>query len=215
MNISIDAILENLWSHEQRFHEIIDYLFQLLERRSLFTSAEHLALRVLEDSPFALETKLARQLETYRAMKIGSTATDILFDGDLFAPGYNPDHLPEKLSGLSSNYTVVVFTESECPECAVDLTEMANHYPAWKEHGVEVVLVILDEDQESCRQFVGDVPFISICDDRSWDSPIVSDYHVFATPTMYLLDSNREILLHPNSANHINAWVEWYLGGGN
>ena len=37
-------------------------------------------------------------------------------------------------------------------------------------------------------------------------------YYVFGTPTMFLLDSKREILLRPNSVQQMDAWVDWYLG---
>ena len=54
-----------------------------------------------------------------------------------------------------------------------------------------------------------------IADYKKWDSEIVNDYYVFATPTMYLLDSQRKILLRPNSVKQIAAWVDWYLVQGN
>jgi hypothetical protein len=44
---------------------------------------------------------------------------------------------------------------------------------------------------------------------------LVKDYYVFATPTMYLLDDKREILLRPNSVSHLEAWLDWYLVQGN
>ena len=41
------------------------------------------------------------------------------------------------------------------------------------------------------------------------------DYYIFSTPTMFLLDSKREIILRPNSVNQMDAWVDWYLVQGN
>jgi hypothetical protein len=42
---------------------------------------------------------------------------------------------------------------------------------------------------------------------------VAQDYYVFGTPTFYLLDNKREILLRPTSINQIDAWVDWYLAG--
>lgn len=215
MKISIDAMLDNLVINEQRMNEVTDYLFNLLERRSLFEASEHLALSLLNDERFNINADLAKQLETYRAMKIGNTAADIVFEGDTFAPGYNPDHAPGKLSDIDSDYTVVVFGASWCPKCREELPEIAGHYPKWKEQGVEVVFISLDEDEESFSRFVKDFPFISTSDYKKWDSRIVNDYYVFATPTTYLLNSNREILLRPKSVQQMDAWVDWYLVEGN
>ncbi len=58
--------------------------------------------------------------------------------------------------------------------------------------------------------FAAVFPFISICDYQKWESPVVKAWHVFATPTMYLLDNNLEIILRPNSARQMDAWVDWY-----
>jgi len=58
-------------------------------------------------------------------------------------------------------------------------------------------------------------PFISTCDYEKWEGEAVKDYHVFATPTIYLLNENDEILLKPNSVSQMNSWVDWYLVKGN
>ena len=44
---------------------------------------------------------------------------------------------------------------------------------------------------------------------------LMEDYYVFGTPTMYLLNDKREILLRPSSVNQIIGWVYWYLLQGN
>ena len=77
-----------------------------------------------------------------------------------------------------------------------------------------MVFISLDEEQEAYRNFVKEFPFISVCDYKKWDSPIVNDYYVFGTPTMFLLDNKREILLRPNSVNQVDAWVDWFLVQG-
>jgi len=80
---------------------------------------------------------------------------------------------------------------------------------------MEVVYVSLDDDKAHFRSYVEIFPFISICDYQKWESPIVKDYYVFGTPTMYLLNDKREILLRPNSVNQMDTWVDWYLIQGN
>ena len=211
MNISIDHMIENLMSDGNKLNKITRHLFTLLERRSLFGASEYLALKVLNEASNIIDGNLASQLETYRAMKTGNTAPDFAFTEDFFAPGYDPANAPRKLSGIKSKYTVVVFGSSWCPQCPGELSEIARVYEKWKTHGVEVVFVSLDTDKKAFKNFAGGFPFISICDCQKWDSPVAKAYHVFATPTMYLLDSNRKILLKPNSVRHMDAWVDWYL----
>ncbi len=216
MNVSIDYLIDNIVTDEKKFNEITDYLFKLLERRSLFGSSEYLALKVLNEVSCTIDNDLAAQLESYRAMKPGNTAPDFAFSGDVIAPGYgHPADVPGKLSDLNSEYTLVVFGASWCPGCPEELSQLAGLYGKWKAHGVEVIFVSLDEDKQVFENFAGIFAFISICDYRKWNSPVVRAWHVFATPTMYLLDARRSILLRPNSASHMDAWFDRYLVEGN
>ena len=69
MQISIDAMMENLVKDEQKLNEVTEYLFDLLERHSLLQASEYLALKVLNEVSCTIESDHAKQLETYRAMK--------------------------------------------------------------------------------------------------------------------------------------------------
>ena len=213
MQFSIDAMLIPLKKDEQKLNEVTDYLFDVLEKRSLFKASEYLALKVLNELSCTINSDLAGQLETYRAMKVGNTAPDIVFPNTRVNP--TNDFTIHKLSDLTSNYTLVVFGASWCPKCKEEMPAIAKLYRTWKAQGVEVLLVSLDEDQKAFYEFTINYPFISITDLKKWDGTIVKDYYVFGTPTMYLLDKNRKIILRPNSVKQMDAWVDWYLVKGN
>ena len=215
MRNSIDAMMIHLVKDDKILNEVTNYLFDLLERHSLFDASEYLALKVLNETSCTIDSDLAKQLESYRAMKKGNIAPDILFKGNFSAPGYEQNKAPNKLSEIKNNYTVIVFGASWCPKCTEELPEIAKLYPKWKTNSVEVVFVSLDEEKKTYHNFVKDFPFISTCDFKKWESPIVNDYYVFGTPTMYFLDNKREILLRPNSVKQMDAWVDWYLVEGN
>ncbi|GAA3624858.1 TlpA disulfide reductase family protein [Flavivirga aquimarina] len=215
MNKSIDILVANLLPDEYKLNEITEYLFKSLEKRSLFRASEYLALKLLNEQGCTINNDFAVQLESYRAMKKGNTAPDIKFKNDIIAPSYKATEIPKMLSDIKSNYTVVVFGASWCPQCPQELSQMAKQYAKWKEQGVEVVFVSLDEDKNIFKSFAELFPFISICDYQKWESPIVQSYHVFATPTIYLLNNKREILLRPNSVSQLDSWVDWYLVQGN
>lgn len=215
MNVSIDRILESLAGNEQKLNEISDYLFKLLEKRSLFNASEYLALKLLNENSCTINNDLAAQLESYRAMKKGNTAPDIVFPSAYLAPGYPETSKPTKLSEVQNAYKVVVFGASWCPQCPQELSQIMQLYSNWKKHNVEVVFVSLDTDPTTFRAFAGQFPFISICDFKQWDSPIASAYYIFATPTIYLLNDKHEIVLRPNSAKHLDSWIDWYLVKGN
>jgi peroxiredoxin len=211
MKISIDSMMTNLIKDEKKLNEITDYLFDLLERHSLFQASEYLALKVLNEVSCTIDNNLAKQLETYRAMKKGNTAPDFSFYPNSIFPIDNTTEKPTKLSDLKTPYTLMVFGASTCPKCAEEIPQIAEKYSKWKAEGVEVVFISLDEIEQDYRQFIDSFPFISSCDFQKWKSPIVESYYVFATPSMFLLDNKREILLRPNSVEQMDTWVEWFL----
>ncbi|WP_339697120.1 TlpA disulfide reductase family protein [uncultured Marixanthomonas sp.] len=215
MSKSIDILTENLLTDEQKLNEISEYLFKLLEKRSLFKASEYLAVTLLNEISCTIHDDFAAQLESYRAMKIGKTAPDIAFNDAVFAPGHEPDNIPKRLSDIKNDFVVVIFGASWCPACPSELAQIARVYNKWKSQNVEVVFVSLDEKKELFEKFVAPFPFISICDYQKWESPPVKEYHVFATPTIYLLDNKREILLRPKSVNQMDSWVDWHLVKGN
>jgi thiol-disulfide isomerase/thioredoxin len=215
MKISIHAMMEHLAHDEQKLNEVTAYLFDLLERRSFFEASEYLALKVLNETSCTIDNDLAKQLETYRVMRKGNIAPDILIEGDFLASGYTPGDVPQKLSDIGSSYMLVVFGASWCPKCVEELPEISKIYDKWKKQGVVVIYISLDDDKEAHSKLVKEFPFISYCDYRKWESTIVKDYYVFATPTIYLLDNQRKILLRPKSVKQVDAWVDWYLVQGN
>lgn len=208
MKISIDAMLLKLVTNEKIFNEITDYLFDLLEKHSLFQASEYLALKVLNEGSCNLNNNLANQLETYRAMKKGNIAPDMIFDKSNFI---NQNKIFNKLSDFNSKYTIVVFGASWCPKCKEEVPEFAKLYNKFKLKGVEVVFIALEEDKKSFIDFAKAFPFPSYSDNKKWESKIVKDYYVFSTPTIFLLDNKREIILRPNSVKQMDAWVDWYL----
>jgi thiol-disulfide isomerase/thioredoxin len=212
MKLSIDAMMDKLVNNEVVFNEVTQYLFDLLERHSLFQASEYLALKVLNEVRFPINNNLALQLETYRAMKIGKVAPNFLFDGEVLNM---PKASISKLSDIQSEYTLVVFAASWCQKCTEEIPEIGNLYPKWKSEGLEVVAISLDNDPASFRSFFGQFPFTSICDYKMWEGSIVNQYYVFASPTMFLLNKNKEILLRPTSVKQMDAWVDWFLIGKN
>lgn len=209
MKVSIDAMMVHLVKNEKKLNEVTDYLFDLLERQSLFQASEYLALKVLNEVSCTIDSDLAKQLETYRVMKKGNTAPDIVFQNNSLLTNPSQSVRPKKLSDVKAKNTLIVFGASWCPKCKEELPAIANFYSKWKSKDLEVVFISLDETKESHESFTKDFPFITTCDLKKWNGENVKNYYVFATPTMFLLDSNRTIVLRPNSVAQMDAWVDW------
>lgn len=214
IQFSINKLLEHLIKDEKRLNEVINYLFDLLERRSLFQASEYLALKVLNGTGCTIESDLAKQLESYRAMKKGNSAPEIVFGNFTYLNGSKQTYFT-RLADLQTPYTLIIFGASWCPKCKEEVPQIIQNYQKWRNWGVEVIYISLDTEQALFEQTVGTYPFFTYCDFKKWDSKVVQDYYVFGTPTMYLLNNKREILLRPNSVKQMDAWVDWFLVQGN
>ncbi len=206
LNTSIDILIKQLKDQPVKLNEVTDYLFNLLERRSLFQSAEHLALKVLGDESCTIDDKVSSKLESYRAMKKGNQAPNIVFGA---ATKFNQAAQTTSLKEITSALKLVVFAAGWCSHCQEIMPKVAVNYPQWQAKGIEVVLVTLDGSQQEYETFTKGLPFITTSDLNTWDGQAVKDYHVFATPTMFLLDKDLKILLKPNSVEQVNSYLEY------
>jgi len=213
MEVSLDAILASVSNNAPLYNEVTAYLLELLERRSLTNAAEYLALTVLEQDKVALQPRLARQLEGYRAMKVGTTVPEIQFTGDILLQG-KPVAYPSRLTEVKAPYRLVIFGASWCPACSEAMAELIPLYEKWNKLGVEAIFVSLDTDPTAFQAYSKGMPFIAFSDYKKWDTQAVADYYVSSSPSFYLIDQSGKLLLRPQSVKQIDAWVEWKMGGG-
>jgi thiol-disulfide isomerase/thioredoxin len=211
MEVSIDAILLSVEKNATLYNEVVAYLLELLERRSLTNAAEYLALTVLEQDKVALQPRLARQLEGYRAMKVGTTVPEIQFTGDILLQG-KPVAYPSRLTEVKAPYRLVIFGASWCPACSEAMAELIPLYEKWNKLGVEAIFVSLDTDPTAFQAYSEGMPFIAFSDYKKWDTKAVSDYYVASSPSFYLIDQSGKLLLRPLSVKQIDAWVDWKMG---
>jgi len=212
MEVSLDAILKTLEKDELRYNEVVGYVLELLERRSLTQAAEYLALKVLEQNKVSLQPRLARQLEGYRAMKIGTQVPEIQFTGDVLLQG-KPITNPTRLSELTAPYRLVIVGASWCPACTEEMTQLIPLYEKWNKQGIEAIFVSLDTDPKAFQAYSEGMPFIAFSDYKKWDTQVVQDYYVSSSPSFYLIDQAGKLLLRPQSVKQLDAWVDWKLGG--
>ena len=195
MNKSSLHLIDNLQSNEELFNAMVDKLFAFLEDRSLFIASEFLATQVLNDSKCEVEEKTSHKLEKYRNLKVGAKAPDIQLSQT------------QKLSDLKQP-VLLVFGKSDCSYCKEEALDLLKYYHKWKtEKNVATVYVSIDTDEEAYAEAYENAPWQMFCDFKGWESEAVKDYHIWGTPTYFLLDKDLTILSHINSAKHANAWI--------
>ena len=203
LNPAIDKVLTELKDEPTLQQELAQQWFTLLEKKSLFKAAEHLALRMLNQENCMLNDKSKDKFEQYRALAIGKTAPNIVLESKE-AKGKK-----QELKNLKNNYKLVAFGASWCPNCQTDYPSLIGKYKKLKEkHDLEVIYISIDTDKKVFEEYYKETPFITFCDTKGWETQAAKDYHVFATPTYILLDKELKILSKIQSPEHLEAWLQ-------
>lgn len=206
LNSAIDGIIKQLSGDDVKFNAISEKLFNILEKRSLYTSAEYLAKKLLtDDSCGCLNNDLKKQFEKYGKMAEGATAADIVFTANTYYP---EGVTAKKLSEVQAAYKLVVFAASWCPHCVESMPELVAYYPTLKQKNVEVIFVSLDTNPADFAKFAAHLPFLSTTDYKKWDGTAATDYQVYGTPSYFMLDANQKILKKLASVEHLKSWVD-------
>ena len=176
-----------------------EYLMKEYEKFGLISCAEHLALSLLDDNKCIINDKTLPILEQYKKMAIGNKAAEMVFSTGLKY---------KKLSEVPGKYKVVVFGASWCEACTKEMPQFKDYAELFKtKYDAEIVFVSIDTDKEKYDVFIKDLPFINSCDYKGWGSPNVRNYYVFATPSIFLLDTENKIVAKPLNAIATAKWL--------
>ena len=99
----------------------------------------------------------------------------------------------------ANKYTLVMFWASWCHKCEQEIPELVNLYPNFNNKGFEAIGVSLDQARQTWTGVISQrgMQYPNVSQLQGWDSPIVKQYKITATPTYFLLNSQGEIVLKP------------------
>ena len=196
MNATTDAWIRSLGTNSLKQQDVAEYCFKLLEQHYLTQGAEYIAKAMLDESGCQLDEKRTDLFEQYRKMAVGNIAPDIVLENGA------------KLSTLNHTYKLVVFGASWCPNCQTDYPALVALYNKMKDkQDVEVVYLSLDTDKKAYHDFYKEAPFITGCDTEGWAGKTVKSYHVFATPSYFLLNHELKIVAKIKNPEQLQSFL--------
>ena len=196
-----DSLMRVLIRRASTSHDMLDYFYTLCEivlhnPNSVLRNDEYY-IPVLEElvaSPLLDEYERivpAYDLEVALKNRIGRQATDFVYTLE--------DGSEHRLYDIKANYTILMFSNPECPLCGEIMRQIASSQllTALIEHGVLKVLTLYpDEDIAHWRKYIGNIPSEWI---RAYDKGGVLTkerlYNLSAIPALYLLDRDKRVLI--------------------
>lgn len=140
---------------------------------------------------------LEQKVESLRKFAIGKKVPDFT------AEALNGNKVT--LSGIPSEYTLLVFWATWCPHCTGLMKELRTIYLPDNRHNLEIVAVSLDDSEKELKEFLADGGFdwINISDFKRWQGELVQMFDVYATPTMLLISKELTIVAKPMSFSEV------------
>jgi len=168
-------------------NEIVDYMMRL----------PHIENLELNDNEYDEILAIA---ELYSRVKIGAKAPDI--------QAVTIDKKKFCLEDVKTDYVIVLFWSARCEHCR-DLIKELGTYIADK-HDVTLVSVCVMGNKRIAKKYMrkAKINAVNIYDGFEWNSPIVNAYAVDATPSMFLLDEEKNIIAKPFSIEDIERNIK-------
>ena len=195
LNKAVDRILVNTKRDPEVSDFIAGYLMRGFEMLGLQGPLLHIAEKYTPAVPCSSDEKstLQRRIDLQKMLpgtKVPQfSLVDI--DGDTI-----------KLENVTNKYKLIIFWASWCPHCDQLLPNLYQWYMN-RSIDMEVIAISVDSDKEAWKQFVRQRGYnwINCNEPGKWDGKVTKEYNIYATPTMFLIDRDDEIITKPLTFN--------------
>ncbi len=119
-----------------------------------------------------------------------------------------------KLSEVEGKVVLIHFwTSTNALQKMFNLEVMKPAYEAYKDKGLEIYQVAIDENKASWARIVRDqgLDWINVCDGLGEASPVIQSYYITQYPVSYLLIDNNLFLVKFSTLNELTAILKKYL----
>lgn len=191
---AVEIILQNVNENPRVYEFILDYLVRGFERMNMSNVLHSIADKYEGTTCQTDEmTTLERRLAFLKYQVPGASIPDFTMTD------INGDEV--SLSQVQKEKTILIFWASWCPHCKVLLPEIRSWHQKNKDK-YEVISVSIDTSKEEWENAVSEMglqSWYNLSDLKGWDGVLTQQLNIYATPTIFILDTNRQILSLPMS----------------
>ncbi|MGE0079332.1 MAG: redoxin domain-containing protein [Bacteroidales bacterium] len=126
---------------------------------------------------------------------------------DLWLPNEHGKYF--RLSDVKAKITVVYFWDPECGHCKKITPELKKTYDKYKSKGLSVYGVYTQGDQPKWMEYIekNGLTWLNVWD-PTFSSNFRNLYDIYSTPVMFVLDSNKKIIIKRISVETLNQYLE-------
>ena len=101
------------------------------------------------------------------------------------------------LSKIKAEKILLVFYSTQCPHCRTLLPKLSTLKKERK--NLKIIALSLDYNKNEWIEFLDEnkIDLININDSKGWEGEFAKRFYIYATPTMFLIDSEKKIIGKP------------------
>ncbi len=189
--IAVDSILNKAKTNEIVYKHIVEYLLDGFKKFGFDNVINYIIDNYVISDEICLdeklETALERRILQNKLFKPGFIVPDIEMNDDAGSM--------VKLSEITAEKTLIIFYASWCPHCKDVLPQIYDLYKNQKEKTFEVIAISIDTSKTDWLNLVktNKLDWLNVSDLKGWEGEAAKDYFIYATPTLFLLDDNKNL----------------------
>ncbi len=203
---AVDSILNKAKVNQLVYQHITEYMIDGFKKFGLDQTLDYIIQNYVIKDDLCLDSKtessIQRRIDQNKKLPVNAVAPNIILP--------DTDGKVIELKKIVADKLLIVFYASWCPHCKNLIPELNNFYRNQTEKKFEVMAISLDDKKEDWLNFIknNNLNWVNVSDLKGWGSKAALDYFVYATPTMFLLDSERKILGKPLSIGELKQQLK-------
>ncbi len=201
---AVDSILNKAKVNEIIYQHIVEYLIDGFKEFGFDKIIDYIVKNYVMKDNLCLDTELEssieKRIDQAKNFKKGYIAPNIIISNSL---GNKIE-----LNKIESEKTLIIFYASWCPHCKELIPQISQLYKKQKKINTEVFAVSMDTTKSDWIQFIeaNNLDWINVSDLNGWNGKAASDYFIYATPTMFLVDKQLKLITKPSSIDELHNW---------
>lgn len=193
--IAVDTLLNKAKINQLVYQHITEYLIDGFKKFGFDKIIDYIVENYVIEDDLCLdeetENSIQRRIDQSKLLSVGTKSPNLILadkNGKVI-----------DLSKIKAKKTLIVFYTSWCSHCQTLLPQLNKLYKNSKK--LEILAISLDNIKEDWLKFIKDnnLCLINLNDPNGWDGTTAIDYYLYATPTMFLLDSEKKIIDKPTA----------------
>jgi thiol-disulfide isomerase/thioredoxin len=193
---AVDTILHKSMVNGRVYDFLMQYLIEGFDMYGFDKVISHIAENYEPANSCVNEdrkSELQKRMENLRKLAVGNQAPQIEItniNGNKF-----------QIENIESELVLILFWASWCPHCNAMIPGLKELYEDQALTDFEVLAISIDTSATDYGIALAEhaTGWINYSELKGWDSKAIIDYSIYATPTMFLLNRDRNIIARPTS----------------